>query len=104
LVDIVDIFDDEEKTDLTKVAALVGEQVSRTARESVELIQARNLKENRETKYYGSFEYLAKTKPPDRRAKEVLNGGAVVFGGGSKSGRKRSKIPPKATVWSWYEL
>lgn len=117
--------EDEKRSDLSKVAEIVGEQVDRTAQKSVELIKARNAKENQEkpcadcraSKCYRScprwqifadpdetFEYLASTKPPDRRVKDVLNGGAVIFGGGSKSGRKRSKTHPKATVWGWFEL
>ena len=122
---VLALFDDEERSpNLKAAAALVGDQVSRKAQESIELIKARNQQENQEkpcadcratkcykscprwqifaggkAEYYGSFEYLASTKPPDRRVKDVLNGGAVVFGGGSKSGKKRSKIPPKATVW-----
>ncbi len=48
--------------------------------------------------------WFTSTKPPDRREKEVLIGGAIVFGGGGKSGRKRSKVYPKGTVWTWFEM
>lgn len=49
VLDLTDLFDGEKQSDLTKVAALVGEQVSRTARESAERINARNLKEDVDT-------------------------------------------------------
>ena len=114
----------EHQPDLTQVAAIVAKQVGDTARESVEAIRQRNRTANKAA--YGcdcpaakcfdscpryqifadsdkTFELLAKYRPPDRRDKGALPlDGAITFGGGGKSGRKRSKIPPKATVWSWH--
>jgi hypothetical protein len=109
-----------------QVAAIVAQHVNDAARDSIELIKARNRRENMAAyrcdcpaaKCYDScprfqihadgdetFALLARFRPPDRRDRGALPlDGAIVFGGGGKSGRKRSKIPPKATVWSWHEL
>lgn len=107
---LVDVFDDEKQSDLSRVAVLVGEQVSRTAKESIERIKARNAKENQEKpcavcsapKCYKScprwqiyadpdetFKLLAKYSRTDMRVKEVMPPGVPTFKSSSRSKRKR---------------
>lgn len=109
------IFEDEEKeTNLQLVADRLAEQSRKATQESVRLLQERNRKENLArygcdcpaAKCYPTcpkimiaqesaviFEYLARTKPPDRREREpILHLPAPAKkGGGSKSGRKKKQ-------------
>lgn len=75
----------EEKVDLKEIAAEVEKSVAREARESGEkIIKKRELEE-------GSLEWFYSTKPPDNNVLEPINAmsGAVILGGGSKSGRRK---------------
>lgn len=87
----------EEKVDLKEIAAEVEKSVARDARESGEkLIKKRELEE-------GSLEWFYSMKPPDNNVLEPINAmsGAIVLGGGSKSGGKKSKKGNKPTVYVW---
>lgn len=106
--------DDDKETNLQLVADTVAKQVNQSVQDSIELMRQRNRGRNLErygcdcpaAKCYptcpkvmmaqGSaviFEYLLRTKPPDRRECEVMPPGRPVFKSSSRSKRKREKKP-----------
>lgn|GEM_PF-3232610 len=99
---------------LRQAAEAARKSVDETARKSIEAIQKRNTSENRErygcdcslARCYTScpryliyaeseelFRWWARTSPPDRRERDVLPGGPPARGSGSRSKRKKKKLP-----------
>jgi hypothetical protein len=106
--------DDEKETNLQPVAETVAKQVNQSVHDSIELMRQRNRRENLErygcdcpaAKCYPTcprimlaqesaviFEYLARTKPPDNREREVMPPGRPSGKSSSRSKRKRKKNP-----------
>lgn len=111
--------DDIKQPNIAIAAALITGQVSKANQQSIELMRQRNRAANKQQ--YGCdcplakcdqhcptylincseddrWLWLAQTRPPDRREVEVMPPGEPSFKGGSKSGKKRKKKPPK----SWF--
>ncbi len=101
---------------LKEAAEIIARKHNRAVKESAEkIIRGRACQSCRASSCYSScptlmissgdravFSYLAGTKPPNNNEKEPLPAGVPVFGGGSKSKRRKSpkKNPPVLSVWS----